>query len=370
MKRPDVQRHLARFNLGEVQNLVEQTQQRTCCTVGFVGIVRLAVGQVGFLQERQHADDGVHGGANLMAHIGQKLALGLGGLLGRCGRLHHLGDVNPETHGVAIGHSALNHPQGATAIKMLDQCGLGLAVNLHAPGHPFVNAPNGRLVLAAFGSHPNNVLKPIARNHHVGAQGVDVPVVLIAQHQPVVSVKQRKGNVQSLDGPVQQFGAAAAFSFGCAAQGDVLKRAHDFCGLALYKLHAAHGMYPDGLSICADEGQFQVKAGATRHGCFYGRLYDGTRLRRVELNRLLHLGHVARFDAVDPIGLIGPEYHPGLQVNLPPAHTGHPAGTLQHGLAFAQIRFQFLKFSLCSFALGDVDADRDIFFSLAVDSNE
>ncbi|MNE89167.1 hypothetical protein D3C80_1865550 [compost metagenome] len=48
----------------------------------FINVVALALIQL--CQQRQvaHTDDGVHGRANFMTHVGEKLALGLSSLLG------------------------------------------------------------------------------------------------------------------------------------------------------------------------------------------------------------------------------------------------------------------------------------------------
>ena len=45
-------------------------------------IVLLFWCEIGFQRQVAHADNGVHGGADFMAHVGQEIALGLGGLLG------------------------------------------------------------------------------------------------------------------------------------------------------------------------------------------------------------------------------------------------------------------------------------------------
>ena len=71
-----VEFHLACIDLGEVQDVVEQAKQGLGGAFGLVGVVELAGGQVGVLQQAQHAQDGVHGRAYLVAHVGQKLALG------------------------------------------------------------------------------------------------------------------------------------------------------------------------------------------------------------------------------------------------------------------------------------------------------
>ena len=74
-----LQRHLASVNLREIQNVVQQPQQRLGSSLGLVGVVQLAFGQGGVVQQPEHAQNCVHRGADLVAHVGQKLALGHGG---------------------------------------------------------------------------------------------------------------------------------------------------------------------------------------------------------------------------------------------------------------------------------------------------
>ena len=74
---------LARFDLGEIQNVVDDRQQRV--RGGFGGLEKLALfaGQAGIQRQVDHSRHAVHGSANLVAHIRQELALGPVGGLGR-----------------------------------------------------------------------------------------------------------------------------------------------------------------------------------------------------------------------------------------------------------------------------------------------
>ena len=82
LKRMDVQLQFACVHFGKIQNVIEQTQQRLRRRLGLVHVVLLATIQRGSLHQLQHAEHGVHGGANLMAHIGQKLTFGAIGCVG------------------------------------------------------------------------------------------------------------------------------------------------------------------------------------------------------------------------------------------------------------------------------------------------
>ena len=162
-----VQQHLAGFDFGEVEDVVQQPQQRARRTFGLAGVVGLARRQLGLLQQRQHAEDGVHGRANLMAHVGQKLALGHAGLFGlRLGRQQglallalfgHVGVGDDDTQGVVLHrHGAHRQPDGAFRCHHVHQ--------RIGDGHALAQRAHGRKL---FGGHRRAVF---------------------AQHGPVVGV--------------------------------------------------------------------------------------------------------------------------------------------------------------------------------------
>ena len=199
-----VQQHLSGFDLREVQDVVEQPQQRTRRAFGLAGIVALACRQRGLVQQRQHAQDGIHRRADLVAHVGQEVALGLGGLLGDVARPHEVGDVDAEAHQVAIGQVALDDLQHATVAEGLDQLAVALAVRGHAFGHPLVDTADGGLVLAAQRAATDDVLEACSRDDQVAADRVDAAVFLVAVDQPVLRVEQHEGLVDRVDGAAQQ----------------------------------------------------------------------------------------------------------------------------------------------------------------------
>ena len=77
--------HLARLDLGQVQDAVDVVQQNAAAAADVPEAVVL--GLVGVLPQAQlgHAQNRVEGGADVMAHVGQELALGLAGGLGGLG---------------------------------------------------------------------------------------------------------------------------------------------------------------------------------------------------------------------------------------------------------------------------------------------
>ena len=74
-------RELSRFDLGKIQDVIDEGKQVLAGGVHLFKIVVLPGGQVGFPQQVRHAHDRVHGGANLVAHVGHKIGLGLSGFV-------------------------------------------------------------------------------------------------------------------------------------------------------------------------------------------------------------------------------------------------------------------------------------------------
>ena len=115
-KRLRVQGELARFNLGQIQNVIQQAQQRACRAFGFADVVDLLGVEWGVLQQRRHAQNGVHGRPDFMAHIGQKATLGQHGFFRQFPRPDNFGDVDPKPNGMPIRHPSVNNAQGAAAV--------------------------------------------------------------------------------------------------------------------------------------------------------------------------------------------------------------------------------------------------------------
>ena len=73
---------LAGLDLREVQDVVDDAKERVRGDLDLVEIVSLLGGQLRLQGKVAHTDDGVHRGANLVAHVGQEMAFGLAGRLG------------------------------------------------------------------------------------------------------------------------------------------------------------------------------------------------------------------------------------------------------------------------------------------------
>ncbi|CAB5705609.1 Uncharacterised protein [Aeromonas hydrophila] len=238
------QGQLARFDAGDVQHIADEIEQ---AVGGFGGDAQLLAGVAGeggiLARQLQHAENGVHGGADLVAHGGQKVALGPAGavglLLGAAQRLLHglaFGDVDPAVDHPADGAAVVkvgHHPvvdelartalaedairqYGAAAsqhlLKILFQGGDGLGaeqplepLGKRGAEHPLDGGVEGGQVLAVAEDH----LAPLVAHHYgVGqalAERLDEAHVLLQlaaggllrAGQPVehaVAVKQQQGD--------------------------------------------------------------------------------------------------------------------------------------------------------------------------------
>ena len=83
--------HAPGFDARKVENVVDHRQQVAGGFQGGVGVFALLVVLVGGFQQLQHAQHAVHGGAQLVAHHRQEVALGLAGVFGAVVRLAQLG---------------------------------------------------------------------------------------------------------------------------------------------------------------------------------------------------------------------------------------------------------------------------------------
>ena len=70
------ERQLPRLDLREIENVVDERQKRLARLLDGVQIVALFLGEGGAERQVGHADDRVHRGPDLVAHVGEELALG------------------------------------------------------------------------------------------------------------------------------------------------------------------------------------------------------------------------------------------------------------------------------------------------------
>ena len=85
------------LDAGEIEDVVEDAQQTVARGTDALQHVTLADAPGLALQQLGHAEDGIEGGANLMAHVGQEGGLGAVGGLGPLPCLALLGDIDVDT---------------------------------------------------------------------------------------------------------------------------------------------------------------------------------------------------------------------------------------------------------------------------------
>ena len=76
-----LQLHLARFDLREVQDVVEDGQERPRALVRRQRVIALFICQIGVEQDFRHADDRIHRRTDFMAHLGEEVGFVAAGVL-------------------------------------------------------------------------------------------------------------------------------------------------------------------------------------------------------------------------------------------------------------------------------------------------
>ena len=124
------QLQLAGFDLGEVEQVVDDAQQAIGRRLDRLQALPLALVQGRVEHEFGHADDGVHGGADFVADVGQEIVLGAVGRLRRLlglaqlriqplalrNVLNHRDGVGGLTGGVALQRNEQFTPHGRTVL--------------------------------------------------------------------------------------------------------------------------------------------------------------------------------------------------------------------------------------------------------------
>ena len=77
-----LQTQFSGLDLGQVQDIIDDGQQVSGRGIDLGQPLRLLGRWLGTLQQMGENDDGIHGGADFMTHIGQEAALGLAGGFG------------------------------------------------------------------------------------------------------------------------------------------------------------------------------------------------------------------------------------------------------------------------------------------------
>ena len=137
-----LQIELAGFDLGEIENVVDQREQALGAAVRHARQTRVAGRQFGLEQQLEHADHPVHRRADFVAHVGQEVALGEIRFVG-----HVLGAHCLVTLGLAL---AQRHDGGADGVADGGDLAVsravadtGVKVALGDPGQCMLKAEQG-----------------------------------------------------------------------------------------------------------------------------------------------------------------------------------------------------------------------------------
>jgi hypothetical protein len=155
----------------------------------------------------RHANDAIQRGADFMAHIGQKLALGAAGGLGGVARLGQGGgvvlevrDVGADGDGAAGRGAAVGDAQPPVSGDALLERGGQRLARLHTLGDPRVLPPDGVGVEAFTQADPDD----LAEGHsdlQIGRKfGIHLGVAVVPQRQPVVGVVEGHAVRHGVDG--------------------------------------------------------------------------------------------------------------------------------------------------------------------------
>jgi len=103
----------AGFNLGKIKNVVEEVEKGVSRRVNETEVFALLGIQGGFGKKGSHAQDAVHGGADLVAHVGKELALGT---IGRFGSSFGVAESFFFLFALGGVHEASDHADDATTM--------------------------------------------------------------------------------------------------------------------------------------------------------------------------------------------------------------------------------------------------------------
>ena len=85
LERGVLQLQLAGFDPGEIQDVVDDPEEVSACGADFFDLALLISSQIVALQQVRQSQYRIHGGTDLVAHIGEEVTLSPVGLLGRHG---------------------------------------------------------------------------------------------------------------------------------------------------------------------------------------------------------------------------------------------------------------------------------------------
>ncbi len=190
--------------------------------------------QGGAQRQLGHAQDAVHGRADLVAHVGEELGLGPRGPLGLVAGAAELllvpllvGDIGDEADGAALAGGELADPRPSAAGAELVALALVASEVLDPLRHKLL----GRQVGVALGRRidprpgPDDRFVGRAGDEQVADLGVHGAEAAVADHQPLVGVEHDEPGVEALDGVGELGAGPRQLGLLATAVGHVLGRA-------------------------------------------------------------------------------------------------------------------------------------------------
>ena len=201
------QRQALCLDLRIIQNIVDDDQKRLTGRADGFGEKTLFIRQAGVAQQFRHADDTVHRGTDLMAHVGKEgrfCPVGSFSRLAGCVQLAcvflFLRDVDAKADTAAVGGDVVMRAHPAAIGQLLFEGAAPRAILADAFGEPFLFAPDGIGVLAVCQTVAKDVVKALARLHGRGRVRVNVAVPLVAGQKSFLPVIKDKTIGDRLDG--------------------------------------------------------------------------------------------------------------------------------------------------------------------------
>ena len=336
------------LDLRKVEDVVEDAQQGLRRQLHAGDILPLLAAQRRLFEQADQHHDGVHRGADLMAHIGQELALRPARLLGRqlgvAERQFGQGPLGDVTYGadqeliaVVVGE---RHLAGDDEVALAPAVGERFLVAVFATGgeHQFVLLPEDPGLLTRKEVEIGLADQPFALGPDEGTIGV-------VQHDPAVLTVLDEDRIGChVDDLVEKLLGVTAFSLGPLGRGDIVIDSHHADGLA--------DLVEEDLTGPPDMADFPVRPDDTELAFIGAAAVQGLRHRAPHPLLVLGMqqrvppletwgGLVARH-AVKVVHHVVPDPDLTHQVPIEDAHMGGPRRQRQALLAGAQGLFRQL----------------------------
>ena len=202
---------LARLHLREVEDVVDDGDQRLARFPRGLGVIELLAVELGVEQEIDHAEHAVHRRADLVAHGGEELGLRLAGELGLLLRGAELDlallvvrDVDAGLDPPGVLEDGLARLDPAPVLEPEVVRRLGLEAAGEALLDPALLAPDRIGEGAAVGGRARNLLESRTRLEHVGGVGMDLAVARVALDEAILRIEHREALVEGLDRIVEE----------------------------------------------------------------------------------------------------------------------------------------------------------------------